>query len=132
MNTKPKQKCHTTIRVKVDDDWIEYVTRGNTDMFEQAYHSGYWAYGVENNGTQGWLVYEYGDDDIPDEHEDAVRAWLNHEELPARYHRFDRKFAFKSFAEGVKRNGVNWLENADGPEMDSAIQRALFGVEKYG
>lgn len=134
--------------VPVDEGWVEFVTggpEGFADVFMRdhcgywargVHHRGYWARGVRHIGRLGWLVYDKADDEsrpTEAEYEAAATAWLAGEQLPKNYYRFDAALATKAFAEGVKKDGVDWYENGDSNDYDCAIQRALFdGKVVYG
>lgn len=122
-----------TITVKVDPEWIEFLTKYN-DIFGSPHYAGYWLYGAERDDRLGWLVYEHGDERRPTEREcrHARALWHAGEPLPERWYRLDRAAAIKAWAEGVKRFGAEWYENGDGPTYDVVVQMALLGEVRYG
>lgn len=122
-----------TITVKVDPEWIEFLTK-YSDIFGSPYYAGYWLFGVERDDALGWLAYEHGDDRRPSDREckRVVALWRAGEPLPERWFRLDRAAAIKAWGEAVKRYGVDWYEKADGAVYDVAVQMALLGEVRYG
>lgn len=145
-------KVSVTLDIDVDDGWIEFCTK-ETDLFLN-YHIGYWGHGVRPTGRKNaWLVWE-GEEDprladllakgeisflnqLSDKackllHKTAQDAVKNGTPLPQYYHLLDAAAAGKAWAEGVKKYGLDWYENADSNVYDCVVQLALLGEIKYG
>jgi hypothetical protein len=138
---KPEPIPHTmTIEIEIDPTFIECLV-DYSEVFRRD-HSGYWAYGMQVTG--GWLLYEREDGPTPTDKECAevlrtYRVWRNFTHpgkpdlaLPKKWHLLDRAVAIRAWEEGVKRWGVNWYDNVDGPRKDVVVQLALLGEVKYG
>lgn len=125
-----------TLDVKVDPDWTEFCCK-YSDMFSTD-HIGYWARGMvrdRKNEENGWLLFEHGGEEFPDgepNEAEAMRAWKAKEPLPPNYFRLDKAATEKAWAEGCKRYGVDWYENADANTYDVVVQMALLGEVRYG
>lgn len=124
---------HTvTIESTVDPLWIEFCTR-DRDVFGISC-CGSFLFGIDQDDGLGWLVFEHEEkhtiDMVPNERK-AVAAWRAGKPLPKGYYRLDLEAAKKAWVEGVKRRGVEWFANGDTNAYQCAIQRALFGEERY-
>jgi hypothetical protein len=121
-----------TLVLEVPEWWIIEMVL-NVDVFRSS-ACGYWARGVAYDDELGWLVWEPEHDAglFPrKQHDDAVFwAWRHGERLPAGYHRFDRQLAIDAFGQVVLIRGQDPVPDAN--DLDRAIQRALFGEERYG
>jgi hypothetical protein len=104
-------KVKVTLELEVPQDWIDFVTQGS-DVFRRD-HCGYWAQ-VQKWSDKGAIVRVDEDGELGEQ-----RTW-------------DRAFACKAYAEGVKRKGVDFYEQGDANDYDCAIQMAWFGEVVYG
>lgn len=136
--TGVKVTVNLTVESELDSCWIEFVTgstQGYGDIFMRDGHCGYWMMGIKHDPQLGWLAFEHGAEDrIPSKEEDkaAIKAWKAGEALPKHYHALNLELAKKGWAEGIKRQGVNWYESADGNDYDNMVQYALLGQLVYG
>jgi hypothetical protein len=125
-----------TLQTEVVFGWIEFVTggpEGFVDVFLGG-HCGYWLEGINHEPALGWLAYEFGATDrnaTQSEKEEATKAWLVGAKLPEHFHALNLETAKKSWAEGVKRDGLEWYNDGDGCTYDAAMQMALLGELVY-
>lgn len=125
--------AHTvTIESVVDPLWIEFCTK-DRDVFG-ASCCGSFLFGIDQDNSLGWLVYEHEEkvsiDKVPNEKK-AIAAWRAGKPLPRGYYRLDLDAAKKAWIEGIKWRGVEWFANGDAIAYQYAIQRALFEDERY-
>lgn len=123
----------TTLTLAVPQFWIDYVTR-DSDVFGLTSHCGYWAYGAHRTPA-GWLVYVPAIEGSRPSAEDTQAercAWKGNHPAAPNWYRWDRAFAIRVYAEGVRHYGEPKFANWDGPMADYAIQQALFGKQVYG
>lgn len=129
MATNPVPVIKVEIEVRVDSNWINFVTCEN-DIF-RADHCGNWLYGIRVD--DGWLVVHCENRvrarDIADK---ALKCRLAGIKMPDNCYILDRDMAIRAYAEGVKKYGPDWYENADVEKYSAVLQRAMFGAELYG
>lgn len=137
MNTeteRPEPQRHTfSITVDVDPRWVDHVTH-YSDIFGRSC-AGYWLRGVQRDPQLGWLVAECDESERWPGKTDSERVealWRSGSDLPPRWYRLDRAAALRMWEEGVKKWGVYWYENTDGPREDVVVQLALLGEVRYG
>ena len=129
-----------TIQSTVAAGWITHVTgdaEGYSDIFMRDY-CGYWLCGVTHGRHHGdpdlgWLAYDYVNNEdrnyTDEERHNAIQAWKAREPLPNNFYALNQDLATKAWAEGVKKDGVEWFEDGDGNTYDNAVQRAIFNGE---
>lgn len=118
-----------TLIVEVPEYWIDDMVL-NVDVFRTT-ACGYWARGLEYDEELGWLVWEVLESSTAHtDHSEALYAWRKGEKLPPNYHCFDRQLAIDAFGQLVLLRGQGPVPDAR--ETDCAIQRVLFGEERYG
>ena len=131
------------LEVPISDDmetFIELITGNHTHCGDVLINGfcGYWAYGVQRNQTQGWLVYvdpiSCGNPPGPGlDQEYAVHCFSSGETLPEDYYVLDREVAKKALKHGLTRWGDSFLNgNCDYSDYDQTIQMALFDEVVYG
>lgn len=129
----PAKGTTVTIESTVDPDWIEFVTAPDTDLFRTVY-CGMYLFGVAHEEGRGWLAFEHEEKhtlrDAPNKRA-AVKAWVAGTALPKGYYALDLATAKKAWAEGVKWRGERWFQEGDGPAYGYALQKAIFGEERY-
>ena len=123
-------KQNVSFDVEIPIDWIDFISN-YTDIFGPTY-CGYWAKGIYNENDIGWLLRD--EEELFDDSNDSLaeKLFIDNQELPKHYYRLDKDTAIKAYAEGIKRWGVNWYEQADAISYDVVIQMALFNDVKYG
>ncbi len=121
---------HTvTFDIEVPEDWIEFLVR-YSDLFGSNY-CGYWLRGIEHD-SDGWIAWEHNDQSLSMSAEtEMLAAWRAGCLMPG-FFRIDRAMAIKAYIEGVKRWGVDWYKDGDGPRYDVVVQMALLGEVRYG
>ena len=132
LKTEAHFKHSFTIEVDVETRWPTYIMH-HSDIFGSN-TIGYWAFGVAHDEALGWLVYEHGGEQSPDDAECARVAgmWIRGESLPERWSRINRFLALRAWEEGVKKWGVDWQDDTDSTREDIVLQLALLGELRYG
>lgn len=133
MAKKSDSTIEVTIRIPVDEDWVELLTQ-HSDIFRRD-HCGYWLRGIKRRDDLGWLAYEMEEELPPSEEQEAVAvaAWGAGGQLPPGFLRLDRAAAIKAQKIMVERYGLVMWENGPDAEMqDVGIQLALLDTIRYG
>jgi len=133
---KPVAHYTVTVDLPIPDEWFEFCYA--FDLFEKNY-CGYWMFGIEHDDKLGWLVFETGGEEMPDEDMIFLATFIwkrNHfkgaPDLPEGFMSLTDEVMARAYQIAVEKWGISWEDNADALTYDYIIQMALLGETRYG
>jgi hypothetical protein len=138
------QEIEVTFNIEVKEDFVDMLVNWS-DWLGTGY-CGYWAFGVVQDPSIGWLFADcdedgYCSDELKAQFAEAERIWRKEhgephdgpcETLPKRFHSMDKNNVLEVIRQGVKRYGPDFQEQYDSESLDVAVQMTFLHEVVYG